>query len=221
MFDTIPYRITIVNSDADLMRKSITSNPSARRPVAEPDVKTLDDRVRRSREKVLAITAELLFERGFGGVTVDEISRRSGVAKTTIYRHWPSRAELLRDACSTISTPQDVPDTGNLAIDATELMTNLAHLLRSAKWTSVLPSVIDAAERDPDIAAMYATLQQGYSAPFETVLRRAMQSGELPRETDVPVLIAALIGPLFYRRWFSREPLSDAFAKQVVQQLMR
>jgi AcrR family transcriptional regulator len=202
------------------MRNKVTSDELNPRAIAEPGVKTPDDRVRRSREKVLAITAELLFERGFGGASVDEISRRSGVAKTTIYRHWPNRAELLRDACSTISTPQDVPDTGNLESDATELMTNLAHMLRSAKWTSVLPSVIDAAERDADIADTYAMLQRGYSAPFETVIRRAVRRGELPEETDVPTLIAALIGPLFYRRWFSREPLSDAFAKQVVKQLI-
>jgi AcrR family transcriptional regulator len=203
------------------MRKKITSNESGPRVVVEPDVKVIDDRVRRSREKILAITAELLFERGFGGASVDEISRRSGVAKTTIYRHWPSRAELLRDACSTISTPQGVPDNGKLEIDAKELMTNLARMLRSAKWTSVLPSVIDAAERDTDIATVYAALQQGYSAPFETVIRRAVRRGELPAETDVPVLVASLIGPLFYRRWFSREPLSDTFAEQVVQQLIR
>jgi AcrR family transcriptional regulator len=203
------------------MRKKIASNELRPQALPEPDAKTLDGRVRRSREKVLAITAELLFERGFSGASVDEISRRSGVAKTTIYRHWPGRAELLRDACSTISTPQGVPDNGKLEIDAKELMTNLAQMLRSAKWTSVLPSVIDAAERDPDIADMYATLQQGYSAPFETVIRRAVRRGELPAETDVAVLVASLIGPLFYRRWFSREPLSDAFAVQVVQQLIR
>jgi AcrR family transcriptional regulator len=202
------------------MRKKIASNELRPQALPEPDAKTLDDRVRRSRERVLAITAELLFERGFSGASVDEISRRSGVAKTTIYRHWPGRAELLRDACSTISTPQGVPDSGKLEIDAKELMTNLAQMLRSAKWTSVLPSVIDAAERDPDIADMYTTLQQGYSAPFDTVIRRAMRRGELPAETDVPVLVASLIGPLFYRRWFSREPLSDTFAVQVVQQLI-
>jgi AcrR family transcriptional regulator len=200
------------------MRKNDTAVQLGPPAAAGQDI--LDERVRRSREKVLAITAELLFERGFAGVSVDEISRRSGVAKTTIYRHWPSRADLLRDACSTISTPQDVPDTGSLETEVAALMTNLAHLLRSAKWTSVLPSVIDAAERDPDVAQMYAALQQGYSAPFETVIRRAMRRGELPEETDVPVLIAALIGPLFYRRWFSREPLSESFALQIVKQLV-
>jgi AcrR family transcriptional regulator len=167
---------------------------------------------------VLAATAELLFERGFAGAGVDEIARRSGVAKTTIYRHWPTRADLLRDACSTIGTPQNVPDSGNFETDVTALMTDLAQLLRTAKWTSVLPSIIDAAERDPDIAVMYSKLQHGYSAPLETAILRA---GELPQDTDAALLIAALTGPLFYRRWFSRDPLTDAFAKQIVQRIVR
>jgi AcrR family transcriptional regulator len=201
-------------------KKTTLTEPGAP-AVAEREIKALDERVRRSRAKVLGVTAELLFERGFGGASVDEISRRSGVAKTTIYRHWPTRADLLRDACSTISTPQDVPETGGFETDVTALMTNLARLLRSAKWTSVLPSVIDAAERSPDIADMYKTLQQSYSAPLKTVIQRAMQNGELPKGTDISMLVAALTGPLFYRRWFSREPLTDAFAKQIIRRVIR
>lgn len=204
------------------MRKKITVTPAADQPAtAAHHAKVLDERVRRSRAKVLGVTTELLFERGFGGASVDEISRRSGVAKTTIYRHWPTRTDLLRDACSTIGTPQDTPDTGSFESDMMALVTNLAHLLRSAKWTSVLPSVIDAAERDPDIADMYGSLQRSYSAPFETIIQRAVRKGELPRSTDVAVLIAAVTGPLFYRRWFSREPVSDDFAKQIVQRVIR
>ncbi len=180
----------------------------------------LDERVERSRRTVLASTAELLFERGFAGASVDEISRRSGVAKTTIYRHWPTRADLLRDACSTIGTPQNVPDTGNFETDVTTLVTDLAKLLTTAKWTSVLPSIIDAAERDPDIADMYSKLQHGYSAPLKTVILRAVGRGELPEDTDAAMLIAALTGPLFYRRWFSRDPLTDVFAKQIVQRIV-
>jgi len=189
--------------------------------IAKRNVKALDERVRRSRATVLGVTAELLFERGFAGASVDEISRRSGVAKTTIYRHWPTRSNLLRDACSTIGTPLAVPDTGSIEEDLTALMINLAQVLRSAKWTSVLPSVIDAAERDPDIAEMYSKLQEGYSAPLKSVIQRAIQKGKLPKTTDAGVLIAALNGPLFYRRWFSREPLTEAFAKQIVRRVIR
>ena len=154
---------------------------------------------------------------GFAGASVDEITRRSGVAKTTIYRHWPTRGDLLRDACSSIGTPLQVPDTGSFEGDVTALVTSLAHLLRSEKWTSVLPSIIDAAERDPDIAAVYSRLQKGYSAPLLFIVQRAMKRGELPKPTDAATLVAALTGPLFYRRWFSREPLTSAFAKQIVR----
>ena len=203
------------------MKKRKTSNNIATFAVQKHEGKGLDERVQRSRATVLDATAQLLFERGYGGATVDEISRRSGVAKTTIYRHWPTRNDLLRDACSKLGTPLDAPDAGSFLSDATALMTTLARMLASAKWASVLPSIIDAAERDPDIAAMYAKLQQGYSAPFETVILRAMAKGELPRSTDVAKLIAALTGPLFYRRWFSREPLTDDFAKWVVLNVAR
>ena len=195
------------------MRKKPTPTKQV---AAEREIAAIDERVRRSRAAVLGVTAQLLFERGYAGATVDEISRRSGVAKTTIYRHWPARTDLLRDACSTLGTPLDTPDAGGFRADVTASMTNLAHLLRSAKWTSVLPSIIDAAERDSEIAAMYSRLQQGYSAPFATIIQRALRRGELPANTDAAVLIAALIGPLFYRRWFSREPLTDDFAKQIV-----
>jgi AcrR family transcriptional regulator len=203
------------------MRKKRTRTKSGAPVAVERDTKALDERVRRSRAAVLGVTAQLLTERGFGGATVDEVSRRSGVAKTTIYRHWPTRTDLLRDACSTLSTPLDTPDTGSFEADVTALMTNLAYVLRSAKWTSVLPSIIDAAERDPDIAEMYSKLQQGYSAPFETIIQRALRRGELSTNTDAAMLIAALTGPLFYRRWFSREPLTDDFANQIVLHVRR
>ena len=57
-----------------------------------------DARVLRSRKAVLAATLRLLAEAGLSGVSVDEVSKRSGVAKTTIYRHWSSRSALLLDA---------------------------------------------------------------------------------------------------------------------------
>ncbi|MBE7209580.1 MAG: helix-turn-helix transcriptional regulator, partial [Gluconacetobacter diazotrophicus] len=74
----------------------------------------LDQRVVRSKERVLRETYRMLFEAGLGGVSVDEVSRRSGVAKTTIYRHWPTRSALVLDACSKMGTPEPPPDTGTL-----------------------------------------------------------------------------------------------------------
>jgi AcrR family transcriptional regulator len=188
-------------------------------PMDAPE-KTTDRRVRRSRETVLAATSALLIERGYAGASVDEIARRSGVAKTTIYRHWPTRTDLLRDACATIGTPLEEPDTGSLKTDVLVLMTDLGQMLQTARWPSVLPSIIDAAERDPDIAEMYSTLQEAYSAPLAAVLHRAIDTGELAEGTDVSMLVAALTGPLFYRRWFSRDRLTEDFVTQIVRQII-
>src|ERR1700761_1847970 len=115
-------------------RTSGTAEPTRR--VAAPSTKTgtreLDGRVRRSRDRVLTSAFELLGESGVGGFSVDEVARRSGVAKTTIYRHWPTREALVIDACSRISDEQEVPDTGTLEGDLAAILTNIGHLLGTA-----------------------------------------------------------------------------------------
>ena len=180
----------------------------------------MDDRVRHSKASVLKVTAELLTETGLGGVSVDEVARRSGVAKTTIYRHWPTRSDLLIEACSQLGTEQEVPDTGSLEGDISGLLTNLAELLLTARWASVVPSVIDAAERDADVAAIHSRIQRGHARPFQEVIARAKRNGELSPSVDSATMIAALIGPLFYRRWFSRESLDTSFVKDVVKRAL-
>ncbi|QXQ07404.1 TetR/AcrR family transcriptional regulator [Sphingosinicellaceae bacterium] len=176
----------------------------------------LDKRIQRSISAVLASTYALLSEGGIGGVSVDEVSRRSGVSKSTIYRHWPSRSALLLAACSTMTPPVEAPDTGCVRADL-ELLTNaLAEQLHSAKWTAILPSIIDAAERDPELAALHAGLHASMMAPFLTVAERGASRGELPIGQNPAELTASVVGPLFYRRWFSKEPVDRNFAMGVV-----
>jgi len=178
--------------------------------------KKLDERVRKSREAVLRTTCEILAARGVSGVSVDEVSRLSGVAKTTIYRQWRTGSALVLDACALISTAQTVPDTGTLVGDATALLMELARMLREEKWPAVLPSIVDAAERDADLAKITGNIQIGHTGPYLQVLERARLRGELPAGADPSTLVAQLVGPLFYRRWFSRESIDARFVKRVV-----
>jgi AcrR family transcriptional regulator len=175
-----------------------------------------DARVRRSKDAVLQATFELLMETGLSGVSVDEIARRSGVAKTTIYRHWPTRSALLLDACSRLTARPEAPDTGSLKGDLTALAETVAARLSSGRWSSVLPSVIDAAERDPEIAELHARLHADMMSAFRAVIARAHARGELARERGPSELIEAIVGALFYRRWFSREPLTPKAARAIV-----
>jgi AcrR family transcriptional regulator len=180
----------------------------------------VDGRVRRSRDRVLTTAFELLGESGVGGFTVDEVARRSGVAKTTIYRHWPSREALVIDACSRISDEQEVPETGSLEGDVTAILTNIGHLLGTARWSSVLPSILDVAERDPQFADIHRRIQHGHAAPLREVIDRAADRGEIAPTVDRSAMIAGLMGPLFYRRWFSREPIDERFVKRIVRNVI-
>ncbi len=144
---------------------------------------SVNEPARRSKEAVvaatLAATYELLSETGLGGVSVDEVSRRSGVAKTTIYRYWAR--------------------------------------LHAGRWSSVIPSVIDAAERDPEIAELHSRLHAGMMTAFRTVVARARERGEIGAERDPAEITGSIAGPLFYRRWFSREPLDEEFVRGLVK----
>ena len=175
-----------------------------------------DRRVQRSKERVLQETYGLLSRLGVSGVSVDEISRCSGVSKATIYRHWPSRSALLLDACSQHGQAAALPDTGNFAGDAGALAGTLAGELKSSNWSAMLPSIVDAAERDPDVMAMHGRLHADRMGPFLEIARRARERGELAADADEADVAAALVGPLFYRRWFSREPLDAGFVARLV-----
>ena len=160
---------------------------------------------------------DLLGETGISDFTVEEVSNRSGVAKTTIYRQWPTRDALVLDAASRISAEVQAPDTGSVADDATAILTNLAHLLATARWSSIVPSIVDVAERDPQFAAVHGIIQRGHAAALKEIVSRAVERGQVPSGTDVSHVISALIGPLYYRRWFTRKPTDDAFIQAIVE----
>jgi len=190
-----------------------------KRDVSTPSPRSATDpRVVLSRERVIAATLELLTESGLGELAIDDISKRSGVAKTTIYRHWPNRAALVIDACLRMDDgDQAPPDTGSLEGDVSAFLKELAGLLVTARWSSILPSIVDAAEHEPEFAAVHSTIQGRHAAPLRAALERAVARGELPPSADISAITAALLGPLFYRRWFSREPIDETFVDTIVR----
>ena len=189
------------------------SAPSQRR--------TLDPRVVASRERVLAAALDLMTETGLGGLTIDDVSRRSGVAKTTIYRHWPNRTALIIDTCLQMTDgDEDPPDTGSIEGDAKAILTELAELLFTARWSSITPSIVDAAERDPKIAEVHGRLQRWHAAPLRAALERAVHRGEISADADLSAIAAALRGPLYFRRWFSREPIDENFLDLIIQSVL-
>jgi AcrR family transcriptional regulator len=180
----------------------------------------LDARVRHSKQVVMATTYELLSEEGLAGVTVDAVARRSGVAKTTIYRHWPSRETLLLDACAHMGPTFDVPDAGSFPHDLRALAERVVEQLLSGPYAAILLSLMDAAERNPDLAALLAAAQAKLVEVVRTVLGRARVRGEIRRPPEASDVTALIVGPLLYRRLFSHQPSSEAFFRLVVENVV-
>lgn len=185
--------------------------------MSRPPITIRDPRVERSRSLVLGEAYRMLTEAGIGGFSMDEIVRRSGVAKTTIYRHWPSRSALLLEACSSLGSSIEPPDSGNPERDLVSLATAMASQLRSAPWPAILPSIIDAAERDPELAEVQANLIRQFTQPYVAVILREQVRGGLASDRNATEIVAAILGPLFYRRWFSKEPIEDAYVVGLVK----
>jgi AcrR family transcriptional regulator len=81
----------------------------------------------RVRQDVLAAATELLTEAGYDGLSIEAVAGRAGVHKTTVYRRWPTKADLIADALTARSAQHvPVPDTGTFAGDLAELAESIA-----------------------------------------------------------------------------------------------
>ena len=181
-----------------------------------------DPRVARSKQVVVHAARELLLELGFAGVTIEAISARSGVAKTTIYRHWADRNVLIMDVFPPVERNQDSPATDDLRLDIIAKLRELTEGLVSEEWGEVMPALIEAAERDPEFRTLSKAYINAKRRPTRNRLELAVRRGELPADTDIEVLMAGLAGPLFYRRYISRQSLMDRhLVEKVTDQALR
>ena len=145
------------------------------------------------------LTASLA-ERGFTGFTIDAVVERSGVAKTTIYRHYPTKAALLSAVVACFGDREPAPHTGTVRTDLISLLTTLARALAEDEWARSLPSIIEAAEHNSELATLHAGLVRHKSAALREVLEQGIARHELRPDTDIDTAMASLAGPLFYRR---------------------
>lgn len=175
-----------------------------------------DPRMLRSRERVLAAAADLMTERGVAGATVEAVAARSGVAKTTIYRQWPNQAALVLDAFRSATADVPATDTGSLRADLVTLVGGLADALTRGPAGRLMSALVDAAERDPDVAHLHAQEARRRHLPVLVVLQRGIDRGELPAGADLDGLVDRLAGPVFHRRFVTGLPLDAAFVEHVV-----
>jgi len=175
-----------------------------------------DPRVIRTREVVVAATADLLGEQGFDRLTIESIAERSGVARSTIYRNWPTRAELFVEAFEQLCSFPEIPDLGSLTDELRLLGQELARGLTSDAWGQALPSLVGSATHDAELADAQTTFSQRRRAVVAVAFERAMDRGEIAANVQPGDLAEQFAAGFFYRRLLRHGPLDDAFIERQI-----
>jgi AcrR family transcriptional regulator len=176
------------------------------RPIARPG-----GRSARVRAAVIEALLGELAEHGLGGTTMEGVARRAGVNKTTLYRRWGSKEDLVLDALLEIGERRvPIPDTGSLRDDLLTVAREIVASVRTPEADAVVRAA--AADPGPD-SKLVASVRQFWAVRFGllgTMVERAIERGELPADTDPKLLIEGLLGGIYLRVLVTREPLDDA-----------
>jgi AcrR family transcriptional regulator len=173
-----------------------------------------------ARQRVLQAALQVLDQDGLTGFTMEAVARRAGASKATLYRRWPSVGALLIDAMDATFQPFPVPDTGQVETDVAELLNAFVALLEHTAFPRLLAAFIDAAERDPALAALHADLTRRRREPLLVILARARERGQLPGHLDPEVTTDLLTSPLFYRRFIAHQPIPPHLVNDVITQVL-
>jgi AcrR family transcriptional regulator len=174
---------------------------------------TLDARIL---EQVIA----LLASHGYAGLTLDELAARSGVAKTTVLRRWPSKAAVAAAGVERLALQSvDVPDSGSLHDDLRALLHGAADTFARGRGQFV-PRLVREAGHHPEITELLFTVIHTRRQAYRRALAQAIARGELAASVDQDLLIDLLIGPIWTRLLITRDPVTTPYVDSVVETVL-
>lgn len=167
-----------------------------------------------SHQSILQATLALLAEIGFDAMSIEAIAARAGVGKTTIYRRYVSKEELVADAIENMREEVVIPNTGNLWGDIDALIENAAQITLSPLGRQTVAMIISSASSNSQFAQIYWTkyLQPRRQA-FAIVLERAKARNEIQPEIDPNLVFDMVSGVMLYTLIF--RPTTDSWEVHV------
>jgi len=157
-------------------------------------------------QAILQATLDLLAEVGYQGLSIEAIAARAGVGKTTIYRRYHSKEELIAEAIEHNRPQLVIPDTGSLWADLEEIHKQAAEIDLSPLGRQTIAMIISLASTVPHFAEIY---WKKYVIPrrkvASVIFERAKARGELSPEVDADLICDLMTGLLFKSILFQPE----------------
>lgn len=157
---------------------------------------------------VLDAAAELVAENGVQKTSVEAISDRCGVARSTIYRHWPDSAELLVESVRRKVGDVEVPDTGDLRTDLQHVFQHLGRLLTSNETKGIVMSMAEST-RDPRHEELHSRFTETRRKACASVIEAGIERGELPGDIDRDQMVTDIAAGIFFRALILHQPITD------------
>ncbi|MFI5753919.1 TetR/AcrR family transcriptional regulator [Streptomyces sp. NPDC051569] len=170
---------------------------------------------------ILEATRGALVELGWSKLTMGDVAIRAGVAKTTLYRRWANKSELVVDAVAVLFDELELPDAGCLAADVEGVVLRFAALLERPETRTALMAVVAEATRDEALRArIRGSIVDRQKRLVLLGRERAQARGELPREPDdataartADLIFDVIAGTVVHRSLVSVEPVDEGWAR--------
>ncbi|MFE4451483.1 TetR/AcrR family transcriptional regulator [Streptomyces sp. NPDC056796] len=171
---------------------------------------------------ILEATRASLVDLGWSKLTMGDVATRAGVAKTTLYRRWAGKNELVVDAVAVLFDELELPDLGSLPADVEAVVLQFAALLERPETKTALMAVVAESTRD---AALRDRIRDSIVTRQKRLVllgrERAQRRGELPAEPDAAVaartadlIFDVIAGAVVHRTLVSAEPVDTDWARR-------
>jgi AcrR family transcriptional regulator len=173
---------------------------------------------RRIRERVFSVATRILEREGYAGLTMERVAAESAIAKTTLYRRWPTKSALCMELYlhAAVRELRD-PDTGSVAEDLRQIAESVARLQTRTVAGAAFIGLVAEAHAKPKNRGAFLEFVKRRRKITQLVLQRAKERGEISEETDVDLVIDALGGGMTFRLLQGHAPLSARFARALVE----
>lgn len=179
----------------------------------------------RATAAVLTAALDVLDRAGYDGLTIEGIAAEAGVAKTTIYRWWPSKEAVLLDAFmdhQERSGGTGLPDTGELGADLRTLVAGTIEGLVDPRFDAPYRALAAAMQHD---AALAADVRERLLGPLLVLTRErfeaARRAGQVAPDLNLELAVELLYGPIFHRWLLGTRPLSKQDGERLADLVLR
>jgi AcrR family transcriptional regulator len=174
-----------------------------------------------TRQAILRAAFALLEESGIDRFTIEGVAARSGAAKTTIYRWWPSKGALAMDAYhSEVAAMVTFAEGPSAVADMRKLLHLMAQAFTS-KTGRILAGLIGVAQTDPDTLAAYRKfVLEPRRAAVRRIIERGMAHGELRPDLDTEAVLDAFYGSFLARVLLRHAPIDDTYVERLADTIL-